>query len=156
MKKLLPAAAHTRYLIAIWAAIASASVTSSASQEPGKKPQVPVVIQADPNFDACGGNGVVEGLDPSGDGFLAVRSGPGSKYGEIDRLYNGEQVYLCAEKGKWLGVVYSKRRQDCNVINSMGIDTALYRTMQVGVGASELGEIVRGLIGFRWMANHCR
>jgi hypothetical protein len=89
----------------------------ASAQEPGRRPQVPIVIEADPNFDACGANGVVEGLDPSGDGFLAVRSGPGSKYREIDRLYNGAQVYLCNTRGKWLGVVYSKRGQDCNVMS---------------------------------------
>ncbi|MGH0331193.1 hypothetical protein NKZ36_22885, partial [Sinorhizobium meliloti] len=83
------------------------ATTNSWSQEPGRRPQIPIVIEADPNFDACGGNGVIEGLDPSGDGFLAVRSGPDSKYAEIDRLYNGEEVYLCTTKGKWLGVVYS-------------------------------------------------
>lgn len=89
--------------------------TSSSAQEPGRRPQVPIVIEADLDFDACGANGIIEGLDPGGDGFLAVRGGPGSKYAEIDRLFSGEQVYLCAEKGKWLGVVYSKRRRDCNV-----------------------------------------
>src|SRR5262245_48957849 len=105
----------SRLLISV-VALAAISITPALSQEPGKKPQVPIVINADPNFDACGGNGVVEGLDPAGDGFLAVSSGPGSQYGEIDRLYNGEKVYLCADKGKWLGVVYTKRRQDCNVM----------------------------------------
>lgn len=98
------------------AALASIFVASpSFAQEPGRKPEVPIIIQADPGFDACGANGVIEGLDPGGDGFLAVRSGPGAKYRELDRLYNGEQVYLCGERGKWYGVVYSKRRQDCNV-----------------------------------------
>ncbi|WP_292074693.1 integron [Mesorhizobium sp.] len=100
--------------VAAFAAIFA--TTSSHSQEPGKKPQVPIVIEGSTGFDACGANGAVEGLDPAGDGFLAVRSGPGSKYAELDRLYNGEQVYLCAEKGKWLGVVYTKQRQDCNVM----------------------------------------
>ncbi|MGH0264824.1 integron [Sinorhizobium meliloti] len=101
---------------AMFAAIAVISATTASwSQEPGRRPQVPVVIEADPNIDACGGNGVVGGLNPSGDGFLAVRSGPAPKYAEIDRLYNGEEVYLCAVRGKWLGVVYSNQRQHCNV-----------------------------------------
>ena len=89
--------------------------TASWGQEPGKRPKVPIVIQSDPDFDACRSDGVVEGLDPSREGFLAVRGGPGTQYGEIDRLYNGEQVYLCSESGKWLGVVYSKQRQNCDV-----------------------------------------
>lgn len=88
---------------------------ASLNQGPGRKPEIPIVIEADPDFDACGANGVIEGLDPAGDGFLAVRSGPGANYAELDRLYNGERVYLCNEKGKWLGIVYSKQRQECNV-----------------------------------------
>lgn len=36
----------------------------------------------------------VRGLDPKGDGFLAVRVGPGSNYRMIDRLYNGDRVYV--------------------------------------------------------------
>ncbi len=67
-------------------------------------------------MDACGSIGVVRGLDPhGGDGFLAVKSGPGLTYPRIGKLYNGEQVYLCSDAGDWYGIVYSKRHQDCNV-----------------------------------------
>lgn len=87
------------------------------TQEPGPRPAVPIIIEAS-SFDACGGNGVIEGLDPSGDGFLAVRSGPGTRHREIDRLYNGEEVYLCVTSGRWIGIVYTRQRQDCNVTTS--------------------------------------
>ncbi|MDX0157097.1 hypothetical protein GOC22_15680 [Sinorhizobium meliloti] len=100
--------------VMVFFAIAIIGAANSWGHEPGRRPQVPVVIEASPNFDACSGNGVVEGLDPSGDGFLAVRSGPGPEYAEIDQLYNGEEVYLCTREGKWLGVV-SNQRQHCNV-----------------------------------------
>jgi hypothetical protein len=30
--------------------------------------------------------------------LLPLRSGPGAKYRELDRLYNGEQVYSCNER----------------------------------------------------------
>ncbi|VTZ59422.1 integron [Sinorhizobium medicae] len=107
---------QVRKLSAVLTAIAVISAaTTSWSQKPGRRPQVPVVIEADPDTDACGGNGVVEGLDPLGDGFLAVRSGPGPKHAEIDRLYNSEEVYFCTVMGKWFGVVYSNQRQHCNV-----------------------------------------
>lgn len=110
---------HIRILSVLMMASAwLAMPTASFAQEPGRKPQVPIIIEGNTGFDACGANGVVEGLDPAGDGFLAVRSGPGGKYRELDRLYNGEQVYLCTERGKWLGVVYTKQRQDCNVTTS--------------------------------------
>jgi hypothetical protein len=88
----------------------------SAAQEPGARPTVPVVIEAEPNFDACGSNGVVEGLSPAGDGFLAVRSGPGAGHEELDRLYNGEHVYICSADGDWLGVVYTRSDRNCNVM----------------------------------------
>ena len=104
-------------LTTAFVAVAIGSV-AQANDEPGRLPEVPVVIQEvseDNDGDACGANGVIEGLDPSGDGFLAVRSGPSSKFREIDRLYNGEEVYLCTQKGRWIGIVYSKRANQCNV-----------------------------------------
>jgi len=130
---------RSRLLSAVTAAAVLATASYSHGQEPGRRPEVPIVIQGDPTFDACGANGVVEGLDPSGDGFLAVRSGPGTKYAEIDRLYNGNQVYLCAEKGKWLGIVYSKQRQDCNV-------TTAWVTTQPYTGPCKSGWVHRNWV----------
>jgi len=49
----------------------------------------------EPDLDACGGSGEVVGLHSSGDGFLAVRSGPGTDYAEIDKIYQGQLVYFC-------------------------------------------------------------
>ncbi|MGB5736293.1 MAG: SH3 domain-containing protein, partial [Thiohalocapsa sp.] len=48
----------------------------------------------------------VRNLDPKGDGFLAVRSGPGSNYRMIDRLSNGDRVYVYTARGSWYGIVY--------------------------------------------------
>jgi hypothetical protein len=73
----------------------------------GRKIDVPIVIGGSEKYDACVGAGYVVGLDPKGDGFLSVRSGPGGKsYSELDRLYNGSEVIICNEHGPWLGVVY--------------------------------------------------
>ncbi|MDE4914779.1 hypothetical protein [Methylobacterium sp. 092160098-2] len=80
-----------------------------------RKIDVPIVIGGSEKFDACLGAGHVVGLDPQGDGFLSVRSGPGGKpYAELDRLFNGNEVAICDEKGPWLGVVYGPRSMDCN------------------------------------------
>jgi hypothetical protein len=57
-------------------------------QEARFRPQAPVIIQASDNSDACVSDGIVHGLDPSGDGFLAVKAGPGLRYNRIDKLYN--------------------------------------------------------------------
>ncbi|MEZ0169555.1 integron [Microvirga sp. TS319] len=70
---------------------------------------VSVMVGGSGNFDACSQVGQIVGLDPKGDGFLSVRSGPGGKpYREIDRLYNGNRVFLCGQKGPWLAVVYGQ------------------------------------------------
>jgi hypothetical protein len=80
---------------------------------------VPILIGGNDEYDACGGTGMIVGLDPRGDGFLAVKSGPGLRYKRVDKLFNGEKVYLCSEKDVWLGVVYSKSKEDdCNVMTS--------------------------------------
>ena len=72
---------------------------------------VPVMIGGDPDLDACGGTGVIQGISSRGDGFLAVRSGPGTKYKMIDKFYrNRKKVSMCDDKGKWVGIIYGK---DC-------------------------------------------
>ena len=53
----------------------------------------------------------VTGLDPNGDGFLAVRTGPGTGYRKIDQLYNGDRVRTCARSGAWFGVYYGTPRR---------------------------------------------
>lgn len=53
----------------------------------------------------------VQGLNPRGDGFLAVRSGPGSNYPMVDRLFNGDQVYVFTTRGAWCGITYGDGRQ---------------------------------------------
>jgi hypothetical protein len=69
-------------------------------------------------YQACG-TGLVQGLNPLGDGFLAVRTGPSSEfYPQIDSLYNGMQIHVCREAGNWLAVVYAPTGQwdeRCNV-----------------------------------------
>jgi hypothetical protein len=73
------------------------------------------VIEAKPKAQAACGKGVVIDLDPHGDGFLAVKAGPGLHFARLDKLYNGEQIYLCMEAGDWYGIVYTNETQDCNL-----------------------------------------
>lgn len=92
--------------------IAAASVAlavlflTAASFAQGARIDVPIVIGGSGDFDACEGGGEVVGLNPRGDGFLSVRGGPSSNYGELDRLYNGNVVYICDNRGAWMGVIY--------------------------------------------------
>lgn len=98
------------------------SVTTTAvAQNADIRPQVPVVINHSAEGDDPCKYGVVYNLDPNGDGFLAVKAGPGLQYERIDKLYNGEQVIICGDKGEWYAIVYTKTHQggndmrDCNV-----------------------------------------
>lgn len=72
-----------------------------------------VIVGGDEGLDACTGLGVVSGLKPGGDGFLAVRSGADGNYKLLDKLPEGQEVHICssASDGKWLGVVYSRKRE---------------------------------------------
>jgi hypothetical protein len=81
----------------------------------GVQAGVPVFVGGEPDLDACDSIGMVAGLDPYGDGFLAVRDGPSSEYRKIDELHNGDQVILCDQRGDWYGVVYSRSSRDCGV-----------------------------------------
>jgi len=76
----------------------------------------PVMVGGEVEFDACGATGIVVGLDPQGDNFLAVRAGPGSKYKTIDKISGGQSYSDCDRHGKWVGIVYSNDPQvDCGV-----------------------------------------
>ncbi len=55
--------------------------------------------------DGCSRAGRVRGL-PVNDNFLAVRTGPGTGFQEIDRLFNGDNVSICSRQGKWFRVKY--------------------------------------------------
>lgn len=75
---------------------------------------VPVMVGSSDGTDSCD-FGNVHSLNPRGDGFLAVRSGPGEKYPMIDRLYNNNRVDICDKHGAWKGIVYGESGQDCEI-----------------------------------------
>lgn len=75
-----------------------------------------VQIGGEPEVDACSGFGQITGLDPNGDNFLSVRTGPGTEFSRIDRLGPDQKVWLCDVAGNWFGVVYAKESGvDCGV-----------------------------------------
>lgn len=67
----------------------------------------PVMIGGDADLDSCGSFWRVKGLNPRGDGFLSVRAAPGTDKREIDRLFNGDGVFVCETAGEWVGIVYA-------------------------------------------------
>ncbi|MGL4094322.1 integron [Agrobacterium cavarae] len=78
---------------------------------------LPVEIGGDTELDACASQGRIVRLDPNGDNFLSVRTGPGSKRQEIDRLSAGALVTICDKRGRWLGIIYAApgTTTDCGV-----------------------------------------
>jgi len=75
----------------------------------------PVMETADGNLDTCA-LGRVAGLNPDGDGYLAVRAGPGSDHKELDRITNGTLVWVFETVGDWHGVIYGAEGVDCSPI----------------------------------------
>ena len=59
---------------------------------------------------------VVDGLLADGDNFLAVRTGPGTEYQQIDAINNGDIVAVYDVSDKWVGVMYGDNRGDCGFI----------------------------------------
>jgi len=76
---------------------------------------VPILERAQKDLDTCA-LGQVARLKADGDGFLAVRTGPASKFRKIDELHNGDQVWIFDERGEWLGVVYGVAELSCSPI----------------------------------------
>ncbi|WP_167360249.1 SH3 domain-containing protein [Sulfitobacter dubius] len=69
------------------------------------------LIEEDEQAAGCLGASV-EGLDPNRDGFLAVRTVPGTNYRKIDELHNGDGVRPCVRNGNWWGVYYGNPRRN--------------------------------------------
>ena len=95
-----------------YATLIAIGMTVFAGQASGQA-QVPVPFGGEAEEDACGGLSEVARLDLRGDNFLAVRSGPGTSFAILDKLKNGQPVFVCAAVGNWRGIVYSKSGQTC-------------------------------------------
>ena len=48
--------------------------------------------------------GTVMGLKTDGDGFLAVRSGPGSNYRKLGEVHNGDRLTIFEGRDGWYGI----------------------------------------------------
>lgn len=71
---------------------------------------VPIRLAPDDGQAAVCGSSTVAGLDPNGDGFLAVRSGPGTDFAKIGELREGDTVYACDARGPWIGIYLTDPR----------------------------------------------
>jgi len=86
----------------------------AAASAPLPPRETPVVVGEQEDLDACGAWAEVHGLNPQGDGFLAVRAGPGVSHAMRDRLREGDGLFVCggSADGAWLSIVYPRKGQD--------------------------------------------
>jgi len=72
-----------------------------------------VTVGGDGGHPACPLQASIAGL--RGGSTLAVRAGPGTGFARVDRLGNGERVFLCDRSGDagWVGIVYGPA--DCGL-----------------------------------------
>jgi len=91
--------------------VASAICSPSYAQTLG----VPIVEYSEEDLDTCS-LGKVAGLSSSGDGFLAVRSGPGTDFAKLGEIHNGDEVWIFDQRGEWIGIVYDAEWLSCGPI----------------------------------------
>jgi hypothetical protein len=84
---------------------------------------------------------VVRGI---GSSRLPVRVGPGRRFKRRDALREGERVYTCNERGKWLGVVFSRPNATCGNQQPIGLDITLTRSCRSGWVHRRWIEIITG------------
>jgi hypothetical protein len=130
-------------LLCVVLGVCAAAVVSAASPAAIPAP-IAVVTGGEAELDACPTWAQVTGLDQDGDGFLAVRAGPGVGHVELDRLAEGRGLFVCVgtEDGVWLGVVYPRPGQDmadCGVSSPRAV-AAPYR-----------GDCASGWVAARWV-----
>jgi hypothetical protein len=104
-------------MVALNVMLAAAIAAVPAMAAGQAKIDVPILLGGSMDEDACAGGGVIVGLDPRGDGFLSVRSGPAGNYAEMDRLYNSNVVYICGYRGPWMAVIYPADRSPADGTN---------------------------------------
>jgi hypothetical protein len=74
-----------------------------------------VMTGGEAGFDACASLGqVVVPEGPQG-AQAAVRAGPAASYAARDALETGALVWLCDERGDWVGIVYGEDPAACGV-----------------------------------------
>lgn len=84
----------------------------AATAAPAQPLDVPFSTYCPPDAQAaCFGAATVMGLDPNGDGFLAVRTGPGSNYRMIGKVFNGNRVGTYGKQGPWYAISFGPNNQ---------------------------------------------
>lgn len=103
-------------MISIYSGAALIAFASFINFAQAQQLDVPVIEHADENLDTCS-YAQISGLKADGDGFLAVRSGPGSNYTKLDELKNNDKIWLYDQHGDWIGIVYGTDNIECSSID---------------------------------------
>jgi uncharacterized protein YgiM (DUF1202 family) len=103
---------------------------------------IPVMVGGSDDLDACPSYGVVSGLKSKKNGFLAVRSGSSINFQIIDRLQEGQKVFICGTSAdsNWFSIVYSH-----NNANDCGVSSPISLTQ------SYKGKCKSGWVNVRWI-----
>lgn len=96
-----------RFQFAIWSAT---GVTGGASQALFASTRIAALPSAPPAPAPSGQQAYVTGLDPTGDNFLSLRSGPSTRYREIVRMGMNTPLTILGRSGAWLNVALSDGR----------------------------------------------
>ncbi len=111
-------AAIAAAIVSAAALIAAPAIAQTPTPEIVPEPY-PIMVGGEATLDACGAVGEVGGLnEETGDGFLAVRTGPGGEYPKRGELYNNNIVVICGQVGDWFAVLYPEEGDpdaDCGV-----------------------------------------
>lgn len=102
-----------------------------------------VALNVQSSMDPCPDRGEVQGLDPQGDGFLAVRTGPSTEREQVDELHNGDVVMLCDYQNGWHRVVYPGEGQEAAA--------CLRRSRQLPEPGSVTGPCRSGWVHGNWV-----
>jgi hypothetical protein len=116
-------ACRIRFIAAtLLVAMSAAAFAALAAQR-----DVPVIVGEQEDLDACGSWAEVSGLNPKGDGFLAVRGGPGTDHALRDRLREGDGFFVCgmssdgtSRNGAWMAIVYPRAGQTADACEVSG------------------------------------
>lgn len=110
------------------------------------QPGVPVSVGGSIHVDACEAVGQVNGLKSEGNNLLSVRSGPGESFRVMDKVPNGQLVYVCdhSRNDQWLGVVYGPDEGDCGVASPIAERRSYAGPCKAGWVNAQWVEIVAG------------
>ena len=85
----------------------------------------------------------IRGIDRHGDGFVAIRNGPGSKYSIKKKFVkNGRRVMGCERVGNWIGILYSNSKLE-NPLDECDLHRSNYEKPHPYKGSCKTGWIYK-------------